>query len=134
MPASKAQQRATNKYIAKAYDRINLTVPKGKKDTIQAHAEAQGQSVNGFINAAIDAQMGKPSTSPVEAPTMHDGAGVVSLPCGTLKAAQEAAKAAGEDVPQFLDRAVTTQAQRDKASLKLGINPATGEHAKKEGG
>ena len=43
-----------NKFIAKAYDRINLTVPKGKKDTIQAHAEAQGQSVNGFINSAID--------------------------------------------------------------------------------
>ena len=43
-----------NKFIAKAYDRINLTVPKGKKDFIQAHAEAQGQSVNGFINSAID--------------------------------------------------------------------------------
>lgn len=57
MPASKAQQKATNKYIAKAYDRINLTVPKGKKDIIQAHAEANGQSVNGFINAAIDEKM-----------------------------------------------------------------------------
>jgi len=53
----KASTRAQNKYIAKAYDRINLTVPKGKKDTIQAHAEAQGESVNGFINRAIDRQM-----------------------------------------------------------------------------
>lgn len=53
---SKAVQY-NNKFIAKAYDRINLTVPKGKKDTIQAHAEAQGQSVNGFINAAIDEKM-----------------------------------------------------------------------------
>jgi len=43
-----------NKYIAKVYDRINLTVPKGKKETIQTHAEAQGESVNGFINRAID--------------------------------------------------------------------------------
>lgn len=59
MPASKAQQRATNKYIAKAYDRINLTVPKGKKDTIQAHAEAQGQSVNAYINTAIDEKMSR---------------------------------------------------------------------------
>lgn len=57
MPASKAQQKATNKYIAKAYDRINLTVPKGKKDIIQAHAEANGQSVNAFINEAIDEKM-----------------------------------------------------------------------------
>lgn len=54
MPASKAQQKATNKYIAKAYDRINLTVAKGKKDTIQSHAETHGESVNGFINRAID--------------------------------------------------------------------------------
>ena len=57
MPVSKAQQKATNKYIAKAYDRINLTVPKGKKDTIQAHAEAQGMSTNAYINAAIDEKM-----------------------------------------------------------------------------
>ena len=53
MPASKAQQRATNKWIAKAYDRINLTVPKGQKERLQAHTEAHGESVNGFINRAI---------------------------------------------------------------------------------
>lgn len=57
MPISKAQQRAQNKWIAKAYDRINLTVPKGKKETIQAYAAAQGESVNGFINRAIDEKM-----------------------------------------------------------------------------
>lgn len=64
MPASKAQQKATNKYIAKAYDRINLTVPKGKKDIIQAHAEANGQSVNAFINEAIDEKMKPGSRTP----------------------------------------------------------------------
>lgn len=57
MPASKAQQRATNRYIAKTYDRINLTVAKGQKDVIQAHAEARGESVNGFINRAITETM-----------------------------------------------------------------------------
>lgn len=57
MPASKAQQRATNKYISKAYDRINLTVPKGQKERLQAHAEAHGESVNGFINRAISEVM-----------------------------------------------------------------------------
>lgn len=54
MTASKAQQKAQNKWIAKAYDRINLTVPKGKKEQLQAHAAARGESVNGFINRAID--------------------------------------------------------------------------------
>lgn len=46
-----------NKYIAKAYDRVNLTMPKGKKEILQAHAEARGESVNGFINRAIDHEM-----------------------------------------------------------------------------
>lgn len=45
-------------------DRINLTVPKGKKDTIKAHAEAQGESVNGFINRAIDETMERDNTAP----------------------------------------------------------------------
>lgn len=57
MPASKAQQKAVNKYMATNYDRINLTVPKGRKDTIKAHAETRSESVNGFINRAIDNQM-----------------------------------------------------------------------------
>ena len=119
MPVSKAQQKATNKYIAKAYDRINLTVPKGKKDTIQAHAEAQGQSVNGFINAAIDEKMEKPSTGPVNAPNLNDGDEVVSLCPETLRTAQEAAQSAGETVPQFVERAVTTQAQRDEVARNM---------------
>lgn len=42
-----------NSYIAKAYDRINLTMPKGRKEALQAHAERTGESVNGFINRAI---------------------------------------------------------------------------------
>lgn len=42
--------------IASAYDRINLTVPKGKKDIIQAHAEAMGMSVNGFLNRVAEGE------------------------------------------------------------------------------
>ena len=57
MPASKAQQKAVNKYMAANYERINLTVEKGRKEIIKAHAEARGESVNGFINRAIENQM-----------------------------------------------------------------------------
>lgn len=42
-----------NDYIARTYDRINLTVPKGGKEAIKSHAEKLGESVNGFINRAI---------------------------------------------------------------------------------
>lgn len=53
----KAQTKATNKYINKAYDRINLTVDKGRKEAIKDHAESMGESVNGFINRAITETM-----------------------------------------------------------------------------
>ncbi len=34
-PASKAQQKAVNKYMKKNYDRVNLVMPKGRKDAIR---------------------------------------------------------------------------------------------------
>ena len=56
-PASKAQQKAVNKYMKSNYDRVNLVMPKGKKDVIQAHAAQQRESVNAYINRAIDEAM-----------------------------------------------------------------------------
>lgn len=52
-----SQTRAKNKYNAKAYDRIALQVRKGRKDVIKAHAESRGESLNGFVNRAIDETM-----------------------------------------------------------------------------
>jgi len=71
MPASKAQQKATAKFAAGAYDRIELKVQKGKKDEIKAHATqyqseageigkagySPAGSLQGFINRAIDETM-----------------------------------------------------------------------------
>ena len=57
VPASKAQQKAVNKYMKENYDEIKVRTEKGKKGTIKAHAEARGESVNGFINRAIDETM-----------------------------------------------------------------------------
>lgn len=67
MPVSKAQQRAVNKYMAANYDRINLTVPKGQKNAIKAHAEAQGESLNAFINRAITETMERDAPAAKEA-------------------------------------------------------------------
>jgi len=53
-PVSKANQKAVNKYIKGNYDRINLTMPKGRKEVIQAAASAHGESVNSFIVTAVD--------------------------------------------------------------------------------
>lgn len=42
-----------NAWQKENYDRINLTVKKGEKEKIKAHAEKQSESVNEFINRAI---------------------------------------------------------------------------------
>lgn len=45
-------------------DRVNLTMPKGRKAIIQAHAEARSESVNGFINRAILEAMERDGAAP----------------------------------------------------------------------
>lgn len=57
----KTSAAVKNRYAAKAYDRINLIVKKGQKQVIQAHAEQTGESVNGFINRAIEETMQRDS-------------------------------------------------------------------------
>lgn len=64
-----------NDYIARAYDRVNLTMPKGKKEIVQAHAEAIGASVNGFINRAIDEAMDRDKRAQEAPPGPSEGAG-----------------------------------------------------------
>ena len=58
MAVSKAQQACVNKYVKNNYDRVNVTMPKGRKEEIKAHAESKGESVNGLINALLRADMG----------------------------------------------------------------------------
>lgn len=62
MPVSKAQQRATNKYKKTNYDRIELVVPKGRKAEIKDYADAIGESLNAYINGAIDLRIAQEST------------------------------------------------------------------------
>lgn len=54
---TKARKAANAKYEAETVERISLVLPKGKKAIIKAHTDSKGQSVNGFINEAIDEKM-----------------------------------------------------------------------------
>ena len=120
MPASKAQQKAVNKYMKENYDRFLTTFkPKGRLDIIKAHAAAHGESANSFINRAIQEAMERDSAHQEAPIAQAEAGGISSLPPDTLKAAQEAAEAAGEAVPVFVARAVETQAQRDALSRRM---------------
>lgn len=106
----KNSYESIKRYEDKAYDKVLVRMPKGRKDEIQTFAAQTGESVNGFINRAIGEAMGESPQKPAGAP---QGDGAILTPAA-LKTAQEAAQRAGETVPAFVGRAVETQAQRDK--------------------
>ena len=54
MPVTKAQQKATAKYKVNNYDRMEILLPQGKKADLKTYAADRGESLNGFVNRAID--------------------------------------------------------------------------------
>lgn len=59
--AGKTQYK--NQWQKENVDRVNLTMPKGRKEAIKAHADSKGESVNGFINRAISETMERDKTT-----------------------------------------------------------------------
>ena len=55
---TEAQNKATQKYISKAYDQFSVRVPKGKREIYKAHAEAQGKSLNQLVIDLLDKSIG----------------------------------------------------------------------------
>lgn len=62
MPMSEAKKRANKKWndenLKIKYDRIQVVIPKGRKQAVEAHASSKGESVNGLVNALLRADMG----------------------------------------------------------------------------
>lgn len=128
------------KAIQEAAGAVGASLPSNVLKASQDAAKSTGEDVRGFINRAIDQTMAQEA---VESPTRHVEAGVVSLPSDTIKAAQEAtgspegtvgvlplfpdtllaareaAEAACESVPQFIDRAIEETADRDAMSRRM---------------
>lgn len=55
---AKKQTEWSRAFNEKAYDRLAVTVPKGRKATVEAIAAERGQSVNGLINELLRAAAG----------------------------------------------------------------------------
>lgn len=58
MAKTKTSSAVKQRYNEKAYDRLAITIPKGRKQAVEAHASNKGQSVNGLVNALLRADMG----------------------------------------------------------------------------
>ncbi len=55
-PKTEAQKKAQRKYM-EGVATIQIRTTADRRDSIKTHAEARGESVNGFINRAIDQTM-----------------------------------------------------------------------------
>ena len=55
---TKASMKAVDKYVKNNYDSFLVRVPKGRKATIEEHAKARGESVNGLINRLMREEIG----------------------------------------------------------------------------
>ena len=54
MARTVAEDRAIKKYEQEKIDKVLVRFPKGKKDQIHRHVANTGESLNGFINRAVD--------------------------------------------------------------------------------
>lgn len=129
MPVSAAQKKATRKYL-EGLDEIRVRAKCGTKGRWKAAAEAQGKSLNQFIVDTMEAEAENP-IKPPERPAEAVVPNASPITENARNAATAAAEATGETLEQFVERAVVDQAERDKRSWRLGINPATGEKAGK---
>ena len=61
MSISKAQQKATAKYVKANYDRFEVKAPKGTKDRWKGAAQTAGESLNSYIVGAVEDRISKGS-------------------------------------------------------------------------
>ena len=55
---STTSSEVKRRYNKKAYDNINLSIPKGRRDEIRAHLEGTDMTVNKFLNECIRKELG----------------------------------------------------------------------------
>ena len=69
----KNSYESIKRYEDKAYDKVLVRFPKGKKDIIKTHAEAHSESVNSFINRAIDEAIERDESAPAASEGQGEG-------------------------------------------------------------
>ena len=58
MAKTKTSSAVKQRYNEKAYDRLAITIPKGRKETIDAYAKQEGISINGLVNRLLRETVG----------------------------------------------------------------------------
>lgn len=121
-----SQKRAARKWDGENMSTLGCKVKKPQAESFKEYCAGQGKTSNAVLRDYVLNCIGEPDGAQV-CHQEYEG----QLSTSTLEAAQRAIEATGEALEQFVERAVETQAKRDMTSLRLGINPATGERLAK---
>lgn len=73
MAKTKTSTAVKRRYNEKAYDRLAVTIPKGQKAAVEAHAKSRNLSVNGLINVLLWEDMKLTEDEWKKAPDTQDG-------------------------------------------------------------
>lgn len=104
----KTSAAVKNKYIAKAYDRINFVMKKGRKEEIKEKAASEGISTNKWINDAIQEKIDR-------------GAGKASGAYTDIKDLSAYARSAGCTEDEYIRQAIAEKMQRQDEEYKEEI-------------
>ena len=114
MAISEAKKKANQKWDSANMSTMACKVKREQAEQFRAYCTNKGETVNavlqGFVSSCIN---NTASETQNIAPDGDKNAGAILTPAA-LKTAQEAAQKAGETVSVFVERAIETQAQRDR--------------------
>lgn len=116
---SEAQKKSARKWDAANLDRVSVAMPRGRKDAIRERAAAQGESMNSFINAAIDSAL-----SPQDAPQCAVSDFTAMSASEDAERVKAHIERTGETIEVFIRRAIADTIKRDTVLLRMGMNPA----------
>lgn len=116
----KTSYQSIKQYEDKAYDKVLIRMPKGRKAEIQSRAESNGQSVNSFINSAIDEKMNQaPDAAPKQSNSQPVESGDGYYNAELFEAIREAVKQHGGDLLGFIDDSIKAHLKAYPSIMKL---------------
>ena len=111
----KTSVKAVNKYIKKAYDRINFVMPKGTKEDIAAAAEVEGVSSSEWIRNAIEEKFTREEEQTGQQIRKDN------LDLSTIPDLEAYARSAGKTSAEYVREAVREKMERQDADFREDI-------------
>lgn len=130
MAVSEARKKANAKWDAANMATLAVRVKKDMADQFRAYCAVKGVTVNTELREYVQSCISGAPSTPIggggygctEGKTIEaDGAGQNKpvITSAALCAAQNAAKLADEELPVFIERAITSEAKRDEVRRRL---------------